>query len=121
MISFDVITLFPDMLKTLHFGVTGRALERQLVELHCWNPRDFTEDKHRTVDDKSYGGGPGMVMKYEPMVRAITAAKERSTLPATVIYLSPQGKRLDQKTIKHLRQINGYCQLLLYLNSASRL
>lgn len=104
MMSFDVITLFPDMLQTLSFGVTGRALERQLVELHCWNPRDFTEDKHRTVDDKVYGGGPGMVMKYEPMARAITAAKERSTIPAMVIYLSPQGKRIDQKTVKHLSQ-----------------
>lgn len=102
--SFDVITLFPSMFSALHHGVVGRAIERGLIEIHTHNPRDFTEDKYHTVDDKAYGGGPGMVMKYEPLACAILAAKKRSPINATVIYLSPQGKRLNQKIIKKLSE-----------------
>jgi tRNA (guanine37-N1)-methyltransferase len=93
---FDVITLFPDLFRVLlDQGVTGRALVRGLAELHLWNPRDYTQDAHRTVDDRPYGGGPGMVMKVEPLRDAILDA--RSAAPGSrVACLSPQGRVLDQ-------------------------
>ena len=75
-----VVTLFPDMFKALtDYGVTGRAVQRGVVRLSCWNPRDYTEDRHRTVDDRPYGGGPGMVMRVEPLSAAIIAARRVST------------------------------------------
>ena len=93
---FDVITLFPEMVETVgRFGVTGRAVERGQVELATWNPRDYTEDRHRTVDDRPYGGGPGMVMKFEPVARALAAARAAAG-PRRLIHLSPQGRPLDQ-------------------------
>lgn len=99
----DVIALFPDMLKALHHGVTGRALERKLVALHTWNPRDYATDKHRTVDDRPYGGGPGMVMGVQPLCEAIEAAKaDQAQMPAHVICLSPAGKRLEQSDMESL-------------------
>lgn len=98
---FDVITLFPDMIEhALRFGVTGRARERGLMRVFLWNPRDFTGDRHRTVDDRPYGGGPGMVMKVQPLRDAIQAAKSAAEARARVVYLSPQGKRLDQAAMK---------------------
>jgi tRNA (guanine37-N1)-methyltransferase len=78
-------------------GVTGRAVKSGLIELHCWNPRDFTTDKHRTVDDRPYGGGPGMLMMVEPLKQAIVAAKAAAGDGAKVIYMSPQGRKLDQQ------------------------
>lgn len=94
---FHIITLMPDMFSALRDqGVVGKAIERGLAEVRLWNPRDYTTDAHRTVDDRPYGGGPGMVMKYEPLKAAIEDA--RAVLPAArVIYLSPQGKRFDQQ------------------------
>lgn len=87
------------MLDALKFGIVGRALQKELVEVSCINPRDYTEDKNRTVDDAPFGGGPGMVMMVKPLHRAIEAAKAQ--LPnAKVIYLSPQGKRFDQQLAK---------------------
>ena len=101
---FDVITLLPELVEAIvQVGVTGRAATRGLIELHCWNPREFTDDVHRTVDDRPYGGGPGMVMKAESLLKTIRAAKEASLAEnktAKVIYLSPQGKQLDQKAIR---------------------
>jgi len=101
---FDVITLLPELVEAVtQVGVTGRAATRGLIELHCWNPRDFTEDVHRTVDDRPYGGGPGMVMKAESLLKTIRAAREASLATnktAKVIYLSPQGKKLDQKAAR---------------------
>ncbi len=93
---FHVITLMPEMFDALKDqGVVGRAMERGLAELRLWNPRNYTTDLHRTVDDRPYGGGPGMVMKYEPLQAAIEDA--RSAVPnARVIYLSPQGRRFNQ-------------------------
>jgi tRNA (guanine37-N1)-methyltransferase len=76
----------------------GRAAEQGLLELHCWNPRNYTRDKHRTVDDRPYGGGPGMLMKVEPLQDAITAVREHSGA-ARLVYLSPQGKLLTQKKL----------------------
>jgi len=101
-IRFDVVTLFPEMFAALtrSGGVTGRALERGLWRLETWNPRDFTTDRYRTVDDRPYGGGPGMVMLAEPLEKALEAA--RSAGGGKVIYLSPQGRRLDQGKVVEL-------------------
>ncbi|WP_406666539.1 tRNA (guanosine(37)-N1)-methyltransferase TrmD [Gallaecimonas sp. GXIMD1310] len=98
-----VVTLFPDMFRALtEHGVVGRAIEKGLVRLECVNPRDFTTDKHRTVDDRPYGGGPGMLMKVEPLKDAITAAKAAVGAQAKVVYLSPQGRKLDQQGVRTL-------------------
>jgi len=98
-----VISLFPQMFDAItEFGVTGRAVSHNRLSLDCWNPRDFTQDKHRTVDDRPYGGGPGMVMKVEPLSAAITAAKQQLGSDTKVIYLSPQGRVLDQQALNEL-------------------
>jgi tRNA (guanine37-N1)-methyltransferase len=92
------------MFSILDYGITGRALKEELIQVNCFNPRDFTKNKHRTVDDRPYGGGPGMVMMAEPLQLAISAAK--NTLPATtplIIHLSPQGKRFDQRAAEKMR------------------
>lgn len=95
---FDVVTLFPEMIQQASgFGIVGRAIDNQLVDLETWNPRDFTEDRHRTVDARPYGGGPGMVMMYQPLQDAIINAKKAGDSKARkVVYLSPQGRPLTQ-------------------------
>lgn len=99
----DVITLFPDFIaQCAAFGVTGRALERNLLSLHAWNPRDYAEGKYRRVDDRPFGGGPGMVMLVDPLRRAIQAAREAAEGPVRVIYMSPQGRRFDQDKAREL-------------------
>lgn len=99
----DVITLFPDEFKTsVSMGVTGRALASGQVSLRIWNPRDFATDRHRSVDDRPYGGGPGMVMTVEPLRQAIHAARRAIELPACVSMLSPQGRVLSQAVVKQL-------------------
>ena len=103
---FDVITLFPEMFDAIRLGVTGRAIDKGLAELVLWNPRDYTEDVHQTVDDRPYGGGPGMVMKVEPLLAAIQAAKAQSPT-SKVIYLSPQGQRFVQATAVAATQTSG--------------
>lgn len=99
-----VVTLFPQMFEAVTgYGVSGRAVTRQQLSLTCWNPRDFTVDRHRTVDDRPYGGGPGMVMKTAPLQQAIQQARKQ--LPAArVILLSPQGKKLEQSMLNALAQ-----------------
>ena len=93
----QVVTIFPEMVRTIaEYGVVGRAVERDLLRIGCQNPRDFATDTHRTVDDRPYGGGPGMVMKYEPAVAAISAAKELQPADAPVVCLTPQGRAFDQ-------------------------
>jgi tRNA (guanine37-N1)-methyltransferase len=84
------------------FGVTGRAVKRGLLDINCWNPRDFAHDKHRTVDDRPYGGGPGMLMMVQPLRDAIQAAKQAAGDDVKVIYLSPQGKKLTQSGVTEL-------------------
>lgn len=97
---FDVLTLFPEMVvSAAGVGITGRAQERRLIDLCVWNPRDYAQDNHKTVDDRPYGGGPGMVMKYQPLHDALMAAKRTHPGFAKVVYLSPQGKPLTQATI----------------------
>jgi len=99
----DVVSLFPEMFDALKYGITGRAIKHQLLKVDFVNPREFTEDKHRTVDDRPYGGGPGMLMKYQPLKLALNEAKSRwnETTPK-VIYLSPQGKKITQRDINTL-------------------
>lgn len=94
---FGVVTLFPELIQAyLTSGVIGRGVKEGALEVHTWNPRDFTEDKHRTVDDRPFGGGPGMVMKVEPLRKAISAAKQAAPSEAKVVLMSPQGKLLVQ-------------------------
>ena len=105
--QFDVITLFPEMFAALtSSGITRRAFEEARYALHLWNPRDFTTDRHRTVDDRPYGGGPGMVMLAEPLEKAILAAKDRQKTgtgaPSHVIFLTPQGRTLNHERVKEL-------------------
>ena len=110
--QFDVITLFPEMFAALtQSGITRRAFEQKRCALSLWNPRDFTTDNHRTVDDRPYGGGPGMVMLAKPLEAAIDAAKSRQAEQGVarphVIYLSPQGKPLNHERVMQLRSMPG--------------
>ncbi|AGA90881.1 tRNA (guanine-N1)-methyltransferase [Thioflavicoccus mobilis 8321] len=105
---FDVVTLFPDLLQVwAGVGVTGRALNRGLASLQLWNPRDYTEDVHRTVDDRPYGGGPGMVMKVAPLRAALEAARAAAS-GSRVAYLSPQGRVLDQAAVGEIAAAPGW-------------
>ena len=111
-LTFDVVTLFPEMFAAVsQYGITRRAFEEKRWGLQCWNPRDFTEDKHRTVDDRPYGGGPGMVMLPLPLERSIAAAKNRQrelgVSKPRVIYLSPQGAPLTHATVMRLKEETG--------------
>tara|TARA_R110001592_G_scaffold175466_4_gene414671 strand:+ start:771 stop:1574 length:804 start_codon:yes stop_codon:yes gene_type:complete len=124
--QFELITLFPEIFApVLNSGVVGRAIENGLIKVKSWNPRDFTHDRHRTVDDRPYGGGPGMLMKVQPLQDAILAAKNQKLMNAScnaferdfdlkqndsqmlktrTIYLSPQGNKLDHKKVSELLQ-----------------
>ncbi len=104
--QIDVITLFPELVHSvLDFGVVGRAQQQNSLQLKTWNPRRFTRDRYQAVDDRPYGGGPGMVMKFEPLQGALLAAKEANAGP--VVYLSPQGKRLDQPLLNAWAGLSG--------------
>jgi len=99
----DVITLFPEMVETLlRFGVTGRAVERNLLTVATWDPRDDAHDRHRTVDDRPYGGGPGMVMKVQPVRDALRRARAATEPAGKTLYLSPQGRPLTQNGAREL-------------------
>ncbi len=108
---YDVITLFPEMFDAIaDCGVTRRALDQNVWELHCWNPRDFVDDRHKTIDDRPFGGGPGMVMKAPPLQLAITAAKTRQQqflVTPRVIYLSPQAKPMRDADVRRLSAEEG--------------
>ncbi|HEU4851382.1 MAG TPA: tRNA (guanosine(37)-N1)-methyltransferase TrmD [Telluria sp.] len=110
--QFDVVSLFPEMFAALtQSGVTRRAFEQQRWGLSLWNPRDFTTDRHRTVDDRPYGGGPGMVMMAKPLEATIAAAKQRQVemgLPVPrVVFMSPQGKPLTHERVMQLKEEPG--------------
>ena len=112
MLQFDVVTLFPGVFEAVtERGVTGRARDRGLYQLVAWNPRDFAANAYRTVDDRPYGGGPGMVMMPEPTVRALDAARERQKSTGVgkprVVYLSPQGRLLDHAVVGELASEMG--------------
>lgn len=110
-VKIAVISIFPDMFKAIsEFGITSRAIKQGLVELKALTPRDFAPDKHSTVDDRPFGGGPGMVMMVQPLRDAILAAKEWAGADARVVYLSPQGRTLTQQGVAVLY---GYGNLIL--------
>ena len=109
-----LITLFPDVIESFKdYGVTGRAVAEKKIDLQCFNPRDYATDKHRTVDDRPYGGGPGMVMRCEPLTAAVQMAKSWTAENARVVYLSPQGKRLVQARTQELAEIAEEQNLIL--------
>ncbi len=109
--QYGVITLFPEMFSALtESGVSSRAIDKQLLDLQLFNPRDFTTDKHRTVDDRPYGGGPGMVMMVEPLERAVSHARQQMAASPHVICMSPQGRPLNQAGVEELA---AYPQLLM--------
>lgn len=102
---FDVITLFPEMFSALtESGVSRRAHQSELYQMHTWNPRQFTTDKHKTVDDRPYGGGPGMLMMYQPLKDTLMAIQSEQVVKPHVIYLSPQGQPLTQAKVEQLSQ-----------------
>ena len=109
---FDVVTLFPDMFDALtEYGITQRARERGVFELVLWNPREFAVNAYRSVDDRPYGGGPGMVMMADPLGKALRAAKARQSScgvrSSRTLYMSPQGRPLDQTLVDELAEIEG--------------
>jgi tRNA (guanine37-N1)-methyltransferase len=109
--KFDVVTLFPEMFDAISkHGITSRALQQNIYRLQFWNPRDFTTDNHKTVDDRPYGGGPGMVMLADPLDLAINAAKQvqaEDKIDSWVIHLSPAGKALTHQKVMELSQRSG--------------
>lgn len=99
---FDVISLFPELIQAVtRHGITGRAVEQGLLQVVQWNPRDYAQDRHRTVDDRPYGGGPGMVMRGEPLHDCLQAVRQEAPADSKTVYLSPQGRRLDQAAVKN--------------------
>jgi len=115
----DVVTLFPEMVRqAAGHGIQGRAISRGLLQLETWNPRDYSEDRHGAVDDRSYGGGPGMVMQVQPLRAAIRAARSAG-VAAPVIYLSPQGRRFDQQKALQLAGLER--PALVVLDAVTRL
>jgi tRNA (guanine37-N1)-methyltransferase len=116
MLHFDVVTLFPAMFDAVTgSGVTGRARERRLYELVLWNPRDFATNSYRTIDDRPYGGGPGMVMMPEPLEKALGAARQRQKSSGVskprVLHLTPQGRLLDNQLVRELAGEQGLVML----------
>ena len=109
---FDVVSLFPEMVRDASgYGVTGKAIEKGIVSLSIWNPRNYTHDRHKTVDDRPYGGGPGMVMKYQPLMDAVSDAKQQAASGSCrVVYLSPQGTLISQTLLQEISQTD---QLIL--------
>lgn len=106
--EISVVSLFPEMVKEIaRHGVVGRAIDNSIVDLECVNPRDFAKDTHRTVDDRPYGGGPGMVMKFEPVAAAVEQAKEAMPAGSPVICMSPQGTPFDQASARRLAKLPG--------------
>ena len=109
--KFDVITLFPEMFDAItKYGITSRALQQNIYDVQFWNPRDFTTDNHKTVDDRPYGGGPGMVMLVEPLEQAISSAKlsqAEKNIESWVIHLSPVGKPLTHEKVMQLSKKQG--------------
>ena len=109
--KFDIVTLFPEMFDAVtKHGITGRALQQNIYDVKYWNPRDFTTDNHKTVDDRPYGGGPGMVMLIEPLEKAISAAKAvqvAENIEPWVVHLSPAGKPLTHEKVMQLSKKQG--------------
>jgi len=112
LLTFDVISLMPEMFSAISdYGITGRAFKENIVNLNLWNPREFSTDLHKTVDDRTYGGGPGMLMMANPLVEAIEAAKVRQgklgIKNSKVIHMTPRGKSLSHNEVKRLLNCKG--------------
>ena len=108
--EINVISIFPKMFDAIvEYGITRKAIDSGLLNLNLWDLRDYSGNRHRTVDDRPYGGGPGMLMKPEPLARCIDAATESVAGP--VVYLSPQGERLDQKLVEEFVGLSGLTML----------
>ena len=112
LLTFDVITLMPEMFSAIcDYGITGRAFKNKIVNLNLWNPRDFSKDTHKTVDDRTYGGGPGMLMMADPLVKSIEAAKKRQSelgiKNTKVIHMTPRGRLLSHGEVKRLVTCEG--------------
>ena len=101
-LHLGVLSLIPEMLDSLKYGITGRAIEQGLAKVDCWNPRNWATGPYRQVDDKPYGGGPGMVMMYEPLHASIMYARSQMPEPCKTIYLSPQGKVIQQNDLNRI-------------------
>lgn len=109
---FDVISLFPEYVQQcVQVGVVGRAFERKLAELHTWNPRDFTHDNYRRIDERPFGGGPGMLMMVDPLLACLESVKSADNKPARVIYLSPQGKPFTHTKARELVK----CERIIFI------
>ncbi len=105
--KFNVITIFPEQLKkTLEFGVIGKAIEKKIIELNFIDPREFSDNDYGSIDDKAYGGGPGMVMQAEPILSSIEKAKKESKNNIKTVFLTPQGEQYTQKHAEHFMQDN---------------
>ncbi len=109
---FAVITLFPEMFEAItRFGISGRAAQRDLMQIHCINPREFAEGNYKRVDERPFGGGPGMVMMAEPLAKAIHRAKELANAAGAtnvpVVYMSPQGKTLNEPAVQDFVEYDG--------------
>lgn len=104
-----IVTLFPEMFRALtDHGITRRAVESGLLKIECWDPRDFAEDRHQSVDDRPYGGGPGMVMQVYPLRHAIRAARAAASGPVKVVALSPQGRRFEHSMARQAAEAERY-------------
>lgn len=105
--KFDIVTIFPEMFCAMDYGIIGRAKKNKLISIKCWNPRNYTSNKYHKIDDKVYGGGPGMVMKVEPLYNTIIAALEHYNYQPQIIYLTPQGILLNHNLVKKLALKNN--------------
>lgn len=103
-LHLGVITIMPEIFASMHYGVTGRAIEQDLVNIALWNPRDWATTTHRQIDDKPYGGGPGMVMMYGPLHDAIQCARQQLPVTCKTVYLSPQGRVIRQKDLTRVAE-----------------
>lgn len=112
-VTVNVVTLFPKMFSALNYGVLGRAIANEQLKIRYWDPRDYSQDKHRSVDDRPYGGGPGMVMMAQPLRETLRAIKAQTDNKVTVIYLSPQGKLLTHRGVDSIKQLALNAELVL--------
>jgi tRNA (guanine37-N1)-methyltransferase len=113
LLTFDIVTLMPEMFSAIcDYGITRRAFKENIVNLNLWNPREFSTDLHKTVDDRTYGGGPGMLMMADPLVKSIEAAKKRQSKlgikNSKVIHMTPRGKLLSHNEVKRLLTCEGF-------------
>lgn len=109
LIEFNIVSIFPEMFNAIkNYGIISKAIKKNIIKITIWNPRDYTSDQYHTIDDRPYGGGSGMLMKVKPLLMAIEYAKKKIKKNAKIIYLSPQGKKLNQKSVEKLSKISSF-------------